>query len=162
MGKIMRHQIADYLNVGTQGEENYVLMGAGFNSLNESSGAKSETTTYINDKATSSYIKGYETSFDFDTELIVEEEAANKIYDIARNQNIGTEAELEYVRVELFRPCESEQDEYAARKFKVSVEVSNITGEGASALKLSGSLKVVGDFVDGSFNTTTRVFTPCA
>lgn len=162
MGKIMRHQIADYLNVGTKDAENYVLMGAGFNSLNESAGAKSETTTYINDKASSSYIKGYETSFDFDTELIIEEEATNKIYDISRNQSVGTEAELDYVRVELFKPDEMNENEYAARKFAVSVEVSNITGEGASALKLSGSLKVVGDFVDGKFNTQTRVFTPCA
>ena len=160
MGKIMRHQIADYINVGDTDAE-YALMGAGFSALNEATGAKTETTTYINDKASSSYIKGYETSFDFDTELILEEAATAKIYDISRNQKVGTDAETEYVRVELFKPTDGENT-YEARRFKVSVEVSDLTGEGASAVKISGSLKVLGDFTDGTFNTQTRVFTPCA
>ncbi len=160
MGKIMRYQIADYINVGKDNEE-YALMGAGFSALNEATGAKSETTTYINDKASSSYVKGYETSFDFDTELILEEAATAKIYDVSRNQKVGTEAETEYIRVELFKPTEDE-DTYCARKFRVSIEVSDITGEGASAVKLSGGLRVLGDFTDGTFNTQTRVFTPCA
>lgn len=159
MGKVMRYQIADYINVGNEVED-YALMGAGFNSLNESTGAKSETTTYINDKASSSYVKGYETSFDFDTELILEEAATEKIYEISRNQKVGGGSETSYIRVELFRPSE-EENTYCARKFMVSVEVNNITGEGASALKLSGSLRVLGDFEDGYFNTETRVFTPC-
>lgn len=161
MGKIMRYQIADYINVGT-GTENYALMGAGFNSLNESTGAKSETTTYISDKAASTYIKGYETSFDFDTDLIPEEEAIEKIYDISRNQKVGSNAETEYVRVELFKPVSGEENTFAARKFCVSVEVTDITGEGAGAVKISGSLKVMGDFTDGTFNTETRAFKPCA
>lgn len=160
MGKIMRYQIADYINVG-ETETDYALMGAGFSALNEATGAQTETTTYISDKASSSYIKGYETSFDFDTELILEEAATAKIYDVSRNQKVGSDAETEYVRVELFKPTD-EENTYEARCFKVSVEVSDITGEGASAVKLSGSLKVLGDFTDGTFNTDTRVFTPCA
>lgn len=161
MGKIMRYQIADYINVGN-GETDFALMGAGFSALNEATGAQSETTTYINDKASSSYVKGYETSFDFDTELITEEAATAKIYDVSRNQRVGSDAQTDYVRVELFKPIEGEENTYQARCFKVSVEVSDMTGEGASAVKLSGSLKVLGDFTEGTFNTETRVFTPCA
>lgn len=160
MGKVMRYQIADYINVGADTED-YALMGAGFSSLNEAVGAKSEATTYISDVSSSSYIKGYETSFDFDTELILEEEATAKIYDISRNQRVGTDAETDYIRVELFKPSD-EENTYHARRFKVSVLVNDISGEGASSVRLSGSLKVNGDFTDGTFNTETRVFMPCA
>lgn len=39
MEKIMRYQIADYLNTGTAEEETYALMGTGFNTLDEESGS---------------------------------------------------------------------------------------------------------------------------
>ena len=160
MGKVMRYQVADYLDVGAASAD-FALMGAGFNSLNEATGAKSETTTYISDKASSTYIKGYETEFSFDTDLIVDEEAISFIYDVARNQRTGSDAETDYVRVELFSPVAGSDNTYKARKFCVCVEVAQINGEGAGALKITGSLKGRGDFTDGSFNTQTRTFTAC-
>ena len=42
MEKLMRYNIADYLNIGTDTEE-YALMGTGFNSLNESPNAQVDT-----------------------------------------------------------------------------------------------------------------------
>lgn len=71
---IMRNQVADYLNVGTT-DEQWVLMGAGFNSLDENPSAQTESKTYINDKSATSYIKGYQTQFPFDTDLIKSEPA---------------------------------------------------------------------------------------
>lgn len=158
MEKVMRYQVADYLNTGDS-TETYTLMGAGFNSLDESPSAQTESTTYINDKSATKYVKGYETTFPFDTDLIADETAITFIYDIARNQKVGEDAETDYVRVELFSPVASKDNTYKARKFKVSVEVSDITGEGASIMKVSGNLNGVGDFIDGEFNTTTKTFT---
>ena len=46
MGKrtaVMRHMIADYLNVGTSEKPEYVLMGTGFTTLDESPGAQTES-----------------------------------------------------------------------------------------------------------------------
>lgn len=156
MEKVMRYQVADYLKTG---DDEFTLMGAGFNTLDESPSAQTESTTYINDKSATKYVKGYETTFPFDTDLISDEAAVTFIYDIARNQKVGEDAETEYIRVELFNPVEESQNTYQARKFKVSVEVSDITGEGASIMKVSGNLNGVGDFVDGTFNTTTKTFT---
>lgn len=49
---------------------------------------------------------------------------------------------------------------FKARKFRVSIEVSSTEGEGGSIVKMSGNLNAVGDFVDGTFDTSTKTFTP--
>ena len=157
MEKVMRYQVADYLKTA---DEEFTLMGAGFNTLDESPSAQTESTTYINDKSATKYVKGYETTFPFDTDLISDEKAVTFIYDIARNQKVGEEAETDYIRVELFNPVEESPNTYQARQCRVSVEVSDITGEGASIMKVSGNLNGVGDFIDGTFDTTTKTFTP--
>ena len=50
------------------------------------------------------------------------------------------------------------KNEFAARLFTVSVEVTDISGE--DEMTVSGNLNAVGDPVDGTFNTATLMFTP--
>ena len=64
------------------------------------------------------------------------------------------------MRVELFQPAEGAENTFPARKFKVAVEVSGMTGEGGGIMKVTGNLNGVGDFIDGTFNTATKTFTP--
>ena len=92
MEKLMRYNIADYLNIGTDTEE-YALMGTGFNSLNESPNAQVDTKAYINDKSTSSTTTGYQGQFPFEADMIKDERALMKLYEIGRNQKTGVDAE---------------------------------------------------------------------
>lgn len=154
---VIRYQIADYLDVGTAEAEQYVLMGVGFLTLDENPSAKIDTTAFINNKSASGTITGYENTFPFDTQLIAEEKAIKKIYDIARNQRTGNDAVLNYVRIEMFEGATG--NAYPARKFKVAVEVSGITGNGTEIVRVAGNLHQVGDFIDGTFNTSTKTFT---
>lgn len=159
MAKVIRYQIADYMNTASGGGEAvYALMGAGFTSLDENPAAKIDTTAYISDRSASGTVTGYETTFPFNTQLIDDEEAINFIYDVARNQKTGTEAETDYVRAELNR--EKESGGYPARKFRVAVEVSSISGAGTEIMTVAGNLHQVGNFVDGYFDTETKTFTP--
>lgn len=156
--KVIRHMIADYLNTGIGQTQAYSLMGTGFLTLDENPAAKIDKTAYINNKSASGTITGYETTFPFDTQLISDEAAVKAIYDVARNQKTGTEAELDYVRVDLY--AEAVSGAYPARKFRVAVEVTGVTGAGTEIVKVAGNLHQVGDFVEGSFNTQTKTFTP--
>lgn len=157
METVMRFQMADYLETA-DGE--FALMGVGFNTLDENPTAQKDAKTYINQKSQTSQIKSYQPTFPFDTDLISDEAAVMAIYDIGRNHKTGADAEKEYVRVELFKPVADQENTYEARKFKVAVEVTNITGEGGGVIKVTGNLNGVGDFVAGKFNTTTKTFTP--
>lgn len=158
MAKVIRYQIADYMNTATSsGDPTYALMGNGFTSLDENPSAKVETTAYISDRSASGAVTGYETTFPFDTQLIDDEDALKFIYNVARNQLTGSEAETDYVRVELFE--EKETQGYPARKFRVAIEVSAISGAGTEVVGVSGNLHQVGNFVDGYFDVESKAFT---
>ena len=154
---VQRHQIADYLNIGTSESPNWVLMGVGFTSLNETFGAESESSKYVNEASESSSVTSYKTVFPFEAHLIKSQEAVNALYTVGRNHLVGAEAEFEYCRVELFEGKASAESTYAARKFLVSAEVSTIEGDKKQSVK--GNLNAVGDPVDGYFNTQTPAFT---
>jgi len=154
---VQRHQIADYLNIGTSESPNWVLMGVGFTSLNETFGAESESSKYVNEASESSSVTSYKSVFPFEAHLIKSQEAVNALYTVGRNHLVGAEAEFEYCRVELFEGKASAESTYAARKFLVSVEASTLEGDKKQSVK--GNLNAVGDPVDGYFNTKTPAFT---
>ncbi len=156
---IKRHQYADYLNIGTESQPQWVLMGTGFTSIDEEPGAQSESVKYVCDKSSSSEVVSYETKFSFEAEQIMDESAISDIYTIARNHYIGSDAEREYCRVELWNKATG-ANTFEARKFLVSVEVSNFSGE--NKMTISGSLNAVGDPVLGTFNTSTKKFEAAA
>lgn len=158
---IQRHQFADYLNCGTTEVPDFRLMGTGFTSLNESPNAQTNTKKYVNEKSSTTSITQYQTEFAYDADLIASEEAITTLYEIGRNHKTGSDAVLEYVRVELWDPAtENSTNEFKARKFFVANSVSDISGD--DDMQVSGTLHAQGDPVDGTFNVSTRTFTPAA
>lgn len=153
-----RHDFADYLNIQTEEDPLFVLLGTGVTKLDENPGAKTSSKKYVNEASSSSSITSYETVFPFESDLIVQQEAVLALYNVGRNHRTGSDAEFQYVRVELWD--RRGDNEFAARLFIVSAEISSISGE--DEIALSGNLNAVGDPIDGTFNTTTRVFTPSA
>lgn len=157
---VMRYQIADYINTAAAGAaEAYALMGVGYNTLDESPSAQTDEKTYIHERTQTSTIKGYQTSFSFDTDLIADEGAVMTLYDVGRNQLTGADAQRDYVRVELFKPISGSTTEFEARKFVVAVQVDSVSGSGGEVVQVSGTLGAVGDFIDGKFDTQTKTFT---
>ena len=159
--KIMRYQQADYINTATTGTETYALMGAGFKTLDESPSPQVEKEAFICDKVKSASTDSYEPSFAFDTYLIKDETAIMTLYKVGHDQLTGADAERDYVRVDLYDPVSGEgnANTYNARKFRVAVEVTDCSGEGAKPLGCKGNLNQVGDMIPGTFNTSTKTFT---
>ena len=157
MSKVIRYMIGDYLGITSGSTTTYHLLGTGVNTLDENPAAKVDKTAFINDKSASGTITGYENSFSFDTQFISDDDAINAIYEVARDQKTGTDAEFDYVRVDLYE--EAVSGAYPARKFRVACEVTGVTGAGAEIVKVAGNLHQVGDFVEGTFNPSTKTFT---
>lgn len=153
-----RHEFADYLNVQSEEVPNFALMGTGFTTLDENPGAQTSKKKYVNEAASSSSITRYETVFPFTSDLIIQQEPIIALYNVGRNHCTGSDAEFQYVRVELWDKVPGKENEFAARLFKVSAEITSISGEDEMAV--SGNLNAVGDPAFGTFNTVLRKFTP--
>lgn len=155
---LIRNQIADYLEVDGKLE----LCGIGFTKLDESPGAQSDSTTYINEVTSSADIIGYETEFSYEFDAVPSQKALYALWKDGRNHHTGADAQHTYVRVELFNPIgtrTAEKAEYTARRFTVSNEVSDFTGSGGEKISASGTLHAVGDPVFGKFDTVSMAFT---
>ncbi len=162
MTQVLRWMIANYLNCGTTSTPDWELMGTGFTKLDEQLNPQTKETAYIDDTAKTTYTLGYKNTFPFDAEYIDSEEAIAKIYEIARNRKVGSEAEVEYLITDNIWDSTTgkiKTTPVAARKFKCSVEVTEISGTPTEELKMSGNLNGIGDFVEGTFNLTTKAFT---
>lgn len=110
-------------------------------------------------------MRAYEPSFPFEADTIKSQKAVMALYNVGRNQLVGSDAEFDYVRVELFDQVTTEPASttvFKARKFRVSAEISSFEGEGGNNVTCSGNLNAVGDFIDGTFDTKTKTFTPTA
>ncbi|NFS12782.1 hypothetical protein FDE77_16335 [Clostridium botulinum] len=160
MKKAMRYDIADYLNIGEKGSEaaTYVLLGTGVNTLDESVGAQTDSKTYINDKTQTTTVKGYQTEFPYDTDMVLDEEAGMALYKVGRDHLTGQDAEFDYVRVDLYDPVKEKINLFKARKFKVAAVVSDSKGNGGEVMVNTGTLSCVGDPTQGYFDTTTKKF----
>lgn len=168
---IMRYDIADYLGLS---DGTFELMGLGFESLDESPNAQSSGKTYINQKSQASFIKSYQPEFAYSADMIKSEKALMALYEVARHNYTGANAMFEYVRVDLFDPVTTTSgegetttsttstEEFHARKFIVSDEVSSVEGAGGEPIVLSGTLKAFGDPIEGTFNVKDKKFTPAA
>lgn len=154
---VKRHQNADFLNVGNSETPEYVLMGTGFTSLDEKPGAKTESVKYIHEVTSTSSVVSYESQFPFEAEQIADEKAIDALYKVGRNHLVGVDCEFDYIRAELWNPVENAENTYAARKFRVSAEISDFKGE--NKMTMSGNLNAVGDPIDGTFNISTKTFT---
>lgn len=159
MTAIKRNKIADYLNVGTGDTEEYALMGFGFETLDEEYGAQTDTSCYINQETASTTVISYDGEFPYSFALIKEEKALMSLQRTGRNHETGTDAERDYVRADLFDPVEGNEGSYKARKFRVTNVPTATKGNGGEKVKTDGSLKTVGDPIQGTFNVKTKTFT---
>ena len=161
VNKVQRYEIATYLNIAEEGQaETYAVMGTGFKTLDESPHPNVEKEAFINDKVASASVDNYEPSFAFDSYLIKDSDVILNLYKIGRNQLTSIDAERDIIVVDLWDKASADTTtEFKARKIRVSVEVSDHSGEGAKPVSVKGNLNQVGDLTQGTFNTATKSFT---
>lgn len=148
-----RTLVADYLSVNGKFE----LMGAGFTQIDENTNAKTSSKQYVNDKTSTNSITSYETSFDFETDQIRSESAVEFLCNVGEMHLIGSDAETDYIRVDLDKPSTT-SGSFRARKFNVAIEVDDLSSKDGE-MSAKGKLLCKGDFVLGSFDTSSKTFT---
>lgn len=152
-----RRMILDFLDIGTDGAPKFELMGRGFKDLNHSPGAKTASKRYINDASESESIVGYAWTASFEIDQFEDEAVIQYIMDIVENEKTGGDAETDYVCVDMYKSKGA--DTYEARKRKVAISIDD-TENNDGELGASGKLSAMGDWIHGTFNRSTKTFTP--
>lgn len=143
---------ANYLKVDAAFE----LLGTGFTELNESPSAQTTSKRYINQSSATQSVSGYEWSTSFNADQIVSEKAIELVRKIGELQLTGTDAEAEYIIVDLDKAAATSG--YRARKIKVAIAVDSFD-DNDGELGISGTFLGQGDPVEGTFVTETKTFT---
>lgn len=164
--EIMTYDEAYYLDIeetkNPDAQEDIQLMNVGVTKFEESSNPTEKSTQYIGDKSKTNKVTGYDNQFAIESDLIKNDKVVMYLYSIFRDRKVGVYAQQNLYIVELWNPVAEQENTYKARKLLTSAVLSGKTPNPGETITFSGNLKGIGDFVDGTFNTKTKEFTPNA
>lgn len=157
MKDVMTYDEAHYFDIGTTSTPNVVLGGV-ITQLDENSNPTESEKQYITQKTKTTKITGFGDEFPITSDLVKGDEVSEYFYTIFRDRKTGTDAQVIHYIVELWNPTET-TNVYKARKQVQTVSISGKVANPGEQITFNGSLKGVSDFVDGTFNTSTKTFT---
>lgn len=156
MKDIMTYDEAHYF--GAVDAESYDLGGV-ITELSESSNPKEETKHYIHQKSGNTKVTGYENEFPITMDMVKGDAVYDDFYQLFYERKTGNDLLRDHVIVNLWELNSPETPNvYKARKITQTVEINDCNGEAGGQKQISGSLKG-GDFVYGTFDTSTKKFT---
>ncbi len=138
---------------------NFVIMGPGFKSIDEALNPSIDEVTYVNDESATKTVTGYAPNWDFDGDVIKDDDVVAFIRNIGKTQATGADAEAQIVMFDMWDvdPADFTVD---AEMYTVAVQVdSGASITGGEKLGFKGSLLGKGDVVAGTYNTSTDTFT---
>ena len=91
-------------------------------------------------------------------DMVQGDEVFDDFYQLWYTRATGTALKRDHIIVNLWEPVSGSENTYQARKVNQTVEISEANGDAGSQKQITGSLKG-GDFVYGTFNTSTKTFT---
>lgn len=157
MSDIMTYDEAHYFQVGT-GNSSTIELGGVITELSENTNPVENEKHYIHEKSARTNVTGYSNEFPITMDMVSGDEVFDDMYSIFYNRKTGTEALRDHYIVNLWEPVGSTENTYKARKINQTVSIEECTGDAGGQKQISGSLKG-GNFVYGTFNTSSKTFT---
>ncbi len=161
MKDIMVYDEAHYFGVPTvSGNTTTVTnyLGGVITEMTESSNPIESEKHYIHQKSATTNVTGYNNEFPITMDMVQGDEVFDDFYQLWYTRATGTDLKRDHIIVNLWEPVEGQTNTYQARKINQTVEIEEANGDAGAQKQITGSLKG-GDFVYGTFNTSTKVFT---
>ena len=159
---IMVYDEAHYFGDST-GET--ITLGGVITELTESSNPEESEKQYIHQKSKVVKVTGFSNEFPITMDMVKGDVVFEDFYNIWYERLTGTDAQRDHYIVNLWEPVEEQgtvvPNTYKARKITQTVSITEANGDAGAQKQITGSLKG-GDFVYGTFNVSTKAFTPDA
>lgn len=156
---IKRSLIARFLNTTPSAAATYALIGDGVSTAAPEMGPQSETTQYIHQDSATTELTGYQPTLPIEQECKMGDSVYDFIESLYWDRAILSDAYTDMVEVQLHKTPTGEA--YPAFKQDVTVQIDRGPGgAGNEKAKIAYTLAYRGDPVPGTFNPTTKAFTP--
>ena len=155
MQDIMVYDEAHYFGV-LDGNSVSIELGGVITSLTESSNPTESEKQYIHQKSKTTKVTGFSNEFPITMDMVAGDAVFEDFYNIWYERKVGNDAQRDHYIVNLWESTGA--NTYKARKITQTVSITEANGEPGEQKQLTGSLKG-GDFVYGTFNTSTKQFT---
>ena len=153
----MVYDEAHYFDVGTSGTPDIELGGV-ITEMTESSNPTETEKQYIHQKSKITKTTGYSNEFPITMDMVKGDKVFENFYKKFYERKTGNDLNIDHYIVNLWEN-ETEANTYKARKITQTVSITECNGAAGEQKQITGSLKG-GDFVYGTFNTSTKTFTP--
>lgn len=142
-----------------------ITLGGVITELTESSNPEESEKQYIHQKSKVVKVTGFSNEFPITMDMVKGDVVFEDFYNIWYERLTGTDAQRDHYIVNLWEPVEEQgtvvPNTYKARKITQTVSITEANGDAGAQKQITGSLKG-GDFVYGTFNVSTKTFTPDA
>lgn len=142
-----------------------ISLGGVITELTESSNPEESEKQYIHQKSKTVKVTGFTNEFPITMDMVKGDAVLEDFYNIWFTRATGTDAQRDHYIVNLWDQAESQgspvANTYTARKITQTVSITEANGDAGAQKQITGSLKG-GEFVYGTFNTSTKTFTPNA
>lgn len=157
--EIMEYDEAHYFGDSTGST---ITLGGVITSLTENTNPTEQEKQYIHEKSKRVNVTGYNNEFPITMDMVKGDTVYEDFYNIFYTRATGAAAKRDHYIVNLWEQVESNgtpvANTYKARKITQTVSIEECNGEPGEQKQISGALKG-GNFVYGTFNTSTKTFT---
>ena len=156
--KIKRSEFKTFLNTTPDSTATYNVIGDGVTTGTINYNPEVTTETYIDQTSASTEIERYAPVLPIEASAKSGDAVFEFIDTLRKDRATLADAQTDIVNVWLYES--PTLNEYPAEKQTVSIQVDSFGGDGGTAVKLNYTVNFIGDPVVGTFNPTTKVFTP--
>lgn len=150
---IMQYDQAHYF-----GFNNKIVLGGVITELTESANPTESEKQYIHQKSKVTKVTGFANEFPITMDMVKGDEVFEYMYGLFYERKVGSDLDIDHYIVDLWEPVAEQANTYKARKIVQTCSITECNGAAGEQKQITGSLKG-GDFVYGTFNTSTKTFT---
>jgi hypothetical protein len=161
MGKEKRSNIRHFLNSTPDASAaTYELLGDGITELTMNYNPNVETEQYIHEDNADIQVTSYAPTIPIEMSVWSGDDAFDYIDSLRQGgPALLADADTDIIEVRLYETPDTPGTSYPATQWPVSVQFDTFGGTGGESGKISFTLNINGDPVEGDFNTTTLAFT---
>lgn len=159
MAKAKREQYILMMNVATSASPEFEALGKDNEDISRSLNNEVNATKNVLGKTSVEVTKGNQTTSVDPFKLDSDSKVATILHDIFVNEEELSEVEHEFVEVFLHKPVTDSEGEYEAFKQTGAIDLKSYGGD-TTGISAPFDINWLGERVYGTFNPTTKKFTP--